>query len=131
MLDGVREIADGAFEAVAPGAQIAKVEIQGRMLEAGFQCVLELFGGRGVLIPALGIDGLAKMQDDFGLFGLLEGDLAGAFHDGRETAAFLCRGTVVAVIEEDLCQLGHGLLAGLLHGVEIGGGNLGPVPATA
>ena len=54
------------------------------MLEASFQCVLELFGGGGVLIAGLGVDGLPEMQDHLGLFGLLEGNLAGASHDGRE-----------------------------------------------
>ncbi len=83
--------------------------------------VLELLGGGGILIAGLGVDGLPEMQDDLGLFGLLERDLAGASHDGGETAALLGGRAVVAVIEEDLRQLGHGLLAGLLHRVEVGG----------
>ena len=52
---------DRAFQTVAPGAQVAKIEIQGRMREARLQGMFQLLGGQAILFFGLGINGLTQM----------------------------------------------------------------------
>ena len=52
------------------------------MFESGFDGVFHFFGGLCFIAFGLRIDGESEMQYCFGLFGILQGEAAGALHDG-------------------------------------------------
>ena len=65
---------DGGLETITLGAEQTQIKVQCRMVESGFEGVLEFFGSLILVVLRLRVDGLTQMQDNLGLFGLLHGE---------------------------------------------------------
>ena len=72
----MRQMTHGALLPVALESQIAEVEVQRRVIKARLEGALQ-FVGRGRLVTLrLRVDGLAQMQHDLGLLGMLHARVA-------------------------------------------------------
>ena len=117
MLDGFLQVAHGGLRIVLPGEQ-PQVIVRGRLSQADGRGAFQFLGGLLLLSLRLRVDRLTQVQQDAGLFGLLQRQVARPAGERADAAAAALPGlTLIGLRKEHRGQFGHGRLARFLDRV--------------